>query len=674
MSGGNGMKTPLEIQGLEVLDTPTEYRVHALAMSQEGREYLRQIGKPIDSKRAIGMDRPFVAWDGEGITFEDGKPQSYVLFGNSLGDYIQSKELDTKECLDLMLLAEHANPAAIHVGFSIQYDANMILKDVGDKHLAQLRKRGVVHWKSYRLEYRPGKWFQVSYGPKDERTVCRIYDVWGFFQTSFIKAIQKNLPADDPDLRTIIEGKHKRGSFQWEEMETLVLPYWKTELRLLVKLMDELARNIRSADLAISSWHGPGALVTAVFRRHRIFQAKAETPKEVSEAARYAYAGGRFEQFRVGHHPGKVWQYDINSAYPNIIRDLPNLRTGHWSRETSFVPGTFSVWRVRWDSWATGHRRGKLMAQPFFHRDMRHMISYPQLVEGWYWCPEVELAQRQMPGPLEILEGWVFHDDGTKPFAYIEEMYETRRRWKAEGIGAEYPLKLVMNSMYGKLAQRVGWESNGKIPLWHQLEWAGYVTSATRAKLYNAIRRAGLSIIACETDAVFTTRPIKGLNLGKKLGEWDATEHDYITYLQSGVYFTPQGPKFRGFDLDSFSHSAVLAHLDEIDSTGNWGAQLYGKTTRFTGMGLASRTDGTIDRSKWRRWTTEERRLLLGGETKRRHLSEFCPACESDEPVRSNLHYLGVFTRGGMSHPHTIPWISEEPINDFEAAHRWAKQ
>jgi DNA polymerase type B, organellar and viral len=664
---------PLEISGLEILDGPPEWRVHKLVQSPAGREYLRKVRGEIRSKATRGADRPFVGWDGEGISFEKDKPQSYVLFGNSLGNYIMSQELNTRECLDLMLEAEHACPEAIHVGFSIQYDANMILKDLSDKNLQQLRNRGVVHWKKYRLEYRAGKWLQVSYGPKDARTVCRIYDVWGFFQTSFIKAIQKNLPADDPDLQTIITGKHKRGTFQWGEMESLVIPYWKTELALLVKLMDELARNIRSADLAIQSWHGPGALVTAVFRKHGIYQAKGETPKEVAEAARYAYAGGRFEQFRVGHHPAKVWQYDIRSAYSHAIRKLPNLRTGHWTHEKTFKPSTFSVWRVRWNSWTPGHNRGKLAAQPFFHRDARHTISYPQQTEGWYWSPEVELAQRLMPRPLEILEGWVFHDDGSKPFAYIEEMYETRRRWKAEGIGAEYPLKLVLNSMYGKMAQRVGWETNGKVPLWHQLEWAGYVTSLTRANLYRAIRAAGLSIIACETDAVFTTRPIKELKVGNGLGEWDATEHDYITYLQSGVYFTPAGPKFRGFDLDSFSHSAVLAHLESIDSSGDWGAKLYGKTTRFTGMGLASRADGSIDRGKWRRWTTEERRLILGGETKRRHLSEFCPACQSGQSVRSNLHYLGVFTRGGMSYPHTIPWISEEPINEFETMNRGAK-
>lgn len=667
------MKT-LDVQGLEILDTPEEYRVHRLVQSQEGREYLRKVKGKIRTKAAQGLDRPFVAWDGEGITFQDGTPQSYVLFGNSLDNYIMSKELDTKECLDLMLESERQCPEAIHVGFSIQYDANMILKDLPDRQLTQLRKRGVVHWKKYRLEYRPGKWFQVSHGPKDNRIVCRIYDVWGFFQTSFIKAIQKNLPPEDVDLQTIIEGKHKRGTFQWEEMESLVLPYWKTELRLLVKLMDELAKNIRSADLAITSWHGPGALVTAVFRRQGITQAKAETPKEVSEAARYAYAGGRFEQFRLGHHPGKVWQYDINSAYPSAIRKLPNLRTGYWTHERRFIPSTFSVWRVRWDSWSLDGKHANLTAQPFFHRDERHGISYPRFTEGWYWSPEVELAQRLMPRPLEILEGWVFHDDGSKPFAYIEEMYETRRKWKAEGVGAEYPLKLVMNSMYGKLAQRIGWETNGKIPLWHQLEWAGYVTSLTRANLYLAIRAAGLSIIACETDAIFTTRPVPQLTVGKQLGQWDATEHDYITYLQSGVYFVPTGPKFRGFDLDSFSHSAVLAHLEEIDSSGDWGAKLYGKTTRFTGMGLAGRADGSVDRDKWRRWTTEERRLLLGGETKRRHLTEFCPACQSGQSVRSNLHYLGVFTRGGMSYPHTIPWISGDPINEFEAENRWAKQ
>lgn len=595
-----------------------------------------------------------MAWDGEGITYPTNKAQSYVLFGASTGDRVVKPELDTATCLDLLLAVEETYPDAIHVGFAFQYDVNMILRSLSRRHLENIYYTNVCHWEGYRIEYRPGKWFSIRRGD----TRVRVFDVWGFFQSSFVVACERFLGKDDPELVRIREGKAARSSFQWDELEPFIIPYWEAELRLLVRVMDSLRDDLLSAELPVTSWHGPGAVANTVFRVNQIGKAKAETPKEVNRAAQYAYAGGRFEQFRCGHYPATVWEYDINSAYPHVIAQLPNLQRGSWRHTGTFEPESFGVWRVAFD--ASDEVRQLFYApRPLFVRDKHGNVSFPPLALGWYWTPEAALVD-----PGCILEGWVFDHDGTKPFAFVEEMYERRKTWKQAGNSAEKALKLALNSLYGKMAQRVGWTEATGIPRWHQLEWAGYVTSATRALLWSAISLSPEAVIAVETDALFTTQPLP-LDLGSGLGQWEATEFPWLTYFQSGVYYSEGVAKYRGFDHGSLSHSAVLDHLRSIDQGQPY--PLSGATTRFVGFGLALHT-----RATWRSWTTTQRGIELGGGGKRAHIPG-CSACKAGVGLAEGLHPLAVVTAGGRSEPHGLPWLEgvEHELRQEDELTRW---
>src|SRR5690606_33111725 len=106
-----------------------------------------------------------------------------------------------------------------------------------------------------------------------------------------------------------------------------------------------------------------------------------------------------------------------------------------------------------------------------------------------------------------------------RPFGWVPEVYDTRSKWRAEGIGAEKVLKLGLNSIYGKAAQRIGGKRYGRPapPSWHQMEWAGYATARTRAELYRAALPALArgSAVMFATDAVVSTEPLDALDLGE---------------------------------------------------------------------------------------------------------------------------------------------------------------
>lgn len=604
----------------------------------------------------FAASRPFVGWDGEGVTFPTDNAQSYVLFGASSSNSHRriSRSLPTTECLDLLLEVEKEIPEAIHVGFGFGYDVNMILRDVPYDLLVRLYKSGHVSWDDYKLDWLPGKWFNVKRG----KTTVRVFETFGFFQSSFLIACEKFLGRDDPLLVTIREGKARRRTFEFSELETVIVPYWETELELFVRLMNTLRRDLKGAGFKLHSWHGPGAVANTVLRSQGVQHHQSSSPELVVRASQFAYAGGRFELFRCGHHPGKVWQYDINSAYPTAIAELPSLNDVEWEYVETFEPGSFGVWYVQRISRSDPGRQ-LIEPGPLFYRDAHGHVSFPPITAGWYWTPEAELVADC------VRWGWVARTNGERPFSWVPGMYDTRARWKRQGNSSERALKLALNSLYGKMAQRAGWSPGRAIPKWHQLEWAGWVTSATRRKIWDAIQLNPVAMIAAETDAVFCTEPLDGLDLGSGLGQWSETTYDWLTYIQSGLWFGSQDgelvEKYRGFDRGSIPHSRVMDTLA-------YGVPLHGDTTRFIGLGIAMNTNLV-----WRSWVTGPRAVAIGGGGKRAHVLANCPECQTGVPLSESLHTLSVVTSGGRSHPHSLPWTDEPTtvLRSDDGLQRW---
>lgn len=613
------------------------------------------------------MDVEFIAWDGEGITPEGQHRQNFVLFGNSKGYMCKSAQrLSTRECLDVILQTERDFPRAIHVGFAFGYDTEMILSELSLRHMQILRNRGHVRWEGYRIEYRKGKWLQITLKTKTESVSARIWDVWSFFSTSFIVAVKEYL-GDVEEMQRIESGKGTRAQFTYADMDEHIIPYWKTELQLTVRLMNSLRERLYGAGLKIRQWHGPGAIATYAMREHNVAAAMATCPPAVNEAAQYAYAGGRFELFRIGWHHDKVYAYDIRSAYPSAIANLPSLSSGEWRHvDNPSRVSDYGVYRIRFQHSELFSTR----PMPYFFRDIRGAIHYPNTVEGWYWSPEAAMA-KYFPG-VEIIEGWEYDHDGEKPLSWIHDVYKTRAQWKREGNPSQIALKLLMNSMYGKFAQRVGWEQFNGPPKWHQLEWAGFITSHARAKLFRAMAesygKGGL--LGVETDGIFSSVPLT-LDVGENLGQWELTTYDQMIYLQSGFYYKKDGKgwsaKYRGFDKASITFEDAVRSLGkwrpwDEDSRGN----VLGTSTRFTTMGMYLRIPNGED---WRNaWITSPRDLNLGQDGKRIHRPQFCQECQQRISPADAMHSLTITSPvGGLSAPHSLPWKGEDdsPFRDI---------
>ena len=646
-----------------------------------------QKGKYVDKST-----RQFIAWDGEGVTPEKGKPQNYVLFGVSTHERITGHRLTTDECLEFIVEIGKKYPHAWHVAFAFDYDVNMILRDLHESKFKQIRSsdRNQTRYGDYVIQHVPGKWFRVTHYGEEGKTSVTIYDLFGFFQMSFVKAVRKWIPKHHRKMsqfELVESGKKHRPDFSYNEMD-LIVTYWEIEIDVLQLLAESLRESLYDVDLTIAKWHGPGAIASHVYEKNHIQDCKLITPPDIYDASRYGYAGGRFEMFRLGRFEGPIYGLDINSAYPFGISMLPNLANGEWVWKDTYDPYVeFAIWRVRYfKNEPYRGMRDFVNPGPVFFRDPKGAVSFPWSIDGWYWSPEVGVMMMKGHFDLDIMGGWAFipNDPEERPFTFVQEMYDERREMKRLGMGSEKAIKLALNSLYGKMAQRAGWKAAGGAPRWHQLEWAGFVTSTCRAMIYNMMGQLGFdTIIGVETDGIYTTRnPSEvGITDSPLLGEWEVSKYDELMYLQSGMYAKRQGSswdcKYRGLDSDTLSADSIgeyLSELGPLTKGESWPTFQRGSTTRFVGYPAALKMQGPF-RSHHAIWRTQSPEINPAISGKRSHSPVNCPACMSGKSAYEMPHQMFISSMGQLmryprtdlptSNRHDIPWSEDVPTSEW---------
>lgn len=514
------------------------------------RTWERDRRKPRSGHRHVSPAKigRFVSFDGEGFEGLDGS-HVYALLQDSTGGCIERVGgLRSSDCLKFIVdVRRQAGGRVCAVSFAFDYDVNNIIKDLPREKLVRLWKEGWVYWGRWRLEWRPRKWFQVSELDRETnhsikgRSV-RIYDIYSFFQSAFVVACEDWLGANDPDLKIVREGKRKRRNFRPGDLD-FMRDYNAAELRLMVRLAGAVKTAFDGAGIPLSQFYGPGAAATAFLTQieARGFIDRLQPP-EVESAARHGYFGGRVEVPVYGNIPGPIYRYDKNSAYPAALAELPNLKAGKWERGRSFRPDLpFSVYHVGWT-----FPKGRPF-YPFPWRSPEGAIYFPPTGRAWIWHPEAAAAL-EVGGfsrtAIRILDAWHFipDDPGERPFACIRETYDLRQRLKSEGNPAQKALKLTLSSLYGKFAQSVSSagrfgadKTHARKPTFHQIEYAGYVSSACRAEVYRAAMQQPDDVLAFATDGILTRRPLD-LPVSTRLGEWTVETFDAATIVQSGVY------------------------------------------------------------------------------------------------------------------------------------------
>ena len=317
-----------------------------------------------------------------------------------------------------------------------------------------------------------------------------------------------------------------------------------------------------------------GQMAMALYRRNYMTSKKQITYN--SPNCLEAFYGGRTEAFYLGILKHGVKASDINSCYPDQMKnnDFPDTSCIEPSsiKTHKFGIGHFKV-----------HVPEDMFIPPLPYKDKKTgRLFFPVgTFTGWWTYAEINYA---ISLGVEILEEYAGEgtNNSCRPFeGFITDYYDKRLLAKASGDKFKDLLyKLWQNNLYGKWVQHQagGIMTREKLPMykiepylehpdfetkklgdfyWYKIPkleppktanfmWGVYVTSYSRIKLHKglmAVHKAGYTPVYTDTDSImYTELPTDfvtnrtPLPLSKKLGDWDLEEFDLGIFRQAKAY------------------------------------------------------------------------------------------------------------------------------------------
>lgn len=540
----------------------------------------------IRSKRA---GKPFMGVDGEGCGMDRHGRQHYMLLRAGPYECFTGKPLNTFDCLDFILSLPDTH---ILVGFAFGYDVTQILRDLPAERLARIfddKPHGTegrsryTYWNGYAIEYLPRNYLRVSrllrnedgFWYRDEASTRTIWEVFGFFQQSFITALRA---AGIGERYWDLIATEKRRRSKFTRITKRIRRYCELECALLAAMMEKFRLRCHEAGIHPTQWAGSGKLAAYLHRANGTITNAALLKKlnpSLLRMANDAYYGGRFEITRIGDIPACT-EADINSAYPDAMRSLPCLEHGTWQRVTALWLHNAPQTALFVAEVSFKHPQGTtLCGLPIRHKE--GFLYWPLEGAGVYWSHEIRSAER-LGASVTYRHGWRYISHCTcQPFAWVEPLYNERKRLEAVTEGAGQPIKLGINSLYGKLAQRKG------APTYGNFIHAGLITALTRAKLNDAIGLDPSAVVMVATDAIVSLRPLP-LSYSKALGAWERKDHERLFVVQPGLYWSgrrkPDKRKTRGLSVSIFAR-----HMHRFEKVWRRWCLMDGINLRYRTMG-----------------------------------------------------------------------------------------
>lgn len=506
------------------------------------------------AQRVANHEVMFVGLDGEGVTLDNGDHHYALLSVGSHSMHRGGQPLDHHDVLEFLWREFLDTPNAVFVGFYLGYDFTQWFKTLSEERARMLfteegrKKRAPKHEKrvmpfpvdigGFQVDMLGMKRFRLRKIGEGEKRWMYVCDVGAFFQCSFLKAIDPSQWTEpivtDDEYETLARGKAQRSTAQFDRD---MIRYNILENDVLARLMDRMNTGLTVAKLRLkrSQWFGPGQAAQEWLNQTdapTAAQVKETVPREIVDMARRSYYGGWFELFHHGIVPGMSYEYDINSAYPDVISRLPCLLHGKWNiDDPNSVNTDKSLSLIDVTLEGSNQWSGTMP-----YRTSTGRILRPQRVRGIYWLHEIVAAMR-----AGLVDTWNFHRVVTytpckcpSPLRDIRALYLQRL-----GVGKKSPqgraYRLVYNSAYGKFAQSIGH------PKYGNAIYASLITAGCRTRILDAIAthpQGTRDLLMVATDGVYFRTPHIGLELDDStLGAWSGSTKKNLSLFMPGMYW-----------------------------------------------------------------------------------------------------------------------------------------
>lgn len=444
--------------------------------------------------------------------------------------------------------------------YNLQYDAECIMKLLPSEAFDPYRgkkPRLRFEYNRYTITYIPKKQFKIQ---KGNHTVS-LYDIAQYYDNVPLnKAYSEHIkkPLDQDYLKT----KSKRKDFSilhYLRHKKQIRKYCITDCILTKELAEHwLDTFFEAYEFYSANWISSGYLAEKVLIRNKIpIPLFNDTLYDIQKLAWESFYGGRFELIQRGFI-GECYLYDINSAYPYALTFLPDITNGKWIESKKINPksalGFFHI-HAQVDY--------SVKIAPFPFRTKNNRIIYPTgEFETFVTLEELKAVTGDPKIKYKVIESYQFIPNRycKYPFKkFIEEQYHKRMKLKKENNPLQQAIKIILNSMYGKTAQRV----NNQMGNLFNPVIASYITGFARAQLYKFVKDHHLEkyMVAFATDSIACRKKIVGLN-SEKLGEMKLDkEANDVYFLSNGFYLFDGKWKNRGIGYDT-EKKLEIEHLN----------------------------------------------------------------------------------------------------------------
>lgn len=449
-----------------------------------------------------------------------------------------------------------ANKSLFRAFYNLDFDISAILKlhdniDMIDK----LIHGEPVSYKGFVLTYIRPKMFKISKG----HSTVFFTDLFNMYLMSLNKASETFL--DDKKLDIINAKRLNRSQKYWSENEADIIKYCIKDAELTANLGNLLIKEIKNVELQLPRFMTSSASLSKQYFRYNCYIPSLERiPTRILDIAFQTYYGGRFEILKRGYFDD-LYYYDINSAYPKTISELPSLKYGNWKYANEINPkeciGFYKV---------VLHIPEQYIS-PFIIRPKKYVVMFPSGHFGaWITWFEADLLRDYI---VKVVKGYEYVPSMKeyKPFSkHVFKLYRDKLRYKDVNDTWYHIIKITMNALYGCFVEKHekadGLTYSGVLfnPI-----WASIITAKTRWKLLTDVKKADWKhIVAFHTDSIISTKPLR-LKCDEKLGNWKLVKHDSGVILMTGIYQIGDITKRRGFKADKIDWIKLLENNKELD-------------------------------------------------------------------------------------------------------------
>ena len=390
--------------------------------------------------------------------------------GNEVDAYYNRDvtQLDDSTIMDV--LTHHLTRSNLNVWYNLDFDANAIFSGIlSEKEMMELvvtnETTTIVDGIEYNIVYVKEKFLMIT---DENDNISRHYDISQFFYAPLDEAAKSWLgksKKEGIDTSKFDNKEYIRANFDE------ILEYAKIDADITQDLAIELTNEGEKLDIPFGMPISTGYLSAEYLRANT--EKKPHLGNERMQGMFWeSYYGGRFEVFQRGN-VGKVAAPDINSAYPAIMKDLPDPNTLNWKhyknegkheqQTFSFEVNEFGYSDI--ENGDYGVVRAKVTTNPNrtiqpFACKIDGKVKFPVMTDKEITVikPIFEFAVNNgLVTQFELLEAWIGDetDETEYPFDFIGPMYAERKVYEKlkEKPKKGKLLKIVLNSSYGKTCQ-----------------------------------------------------------------------------------------------------------------------------------------------------------------------------------------------------------------------------